>query len=198
MTQKERRQLEEQIAFQCAPLVAGLKLSNLLIVPAIAEESLKHILLGTKFTYYCLCKHGGKQVYLIYRISELTRYLSEPETQNLLSELGYGKCGLYPLLESVAEKYEKHLNKDAEFPHELGLLLGYPVVDVRGFMEQEGKNFLYSGYWKVYGNLKETLQLFQEFGKARGFVVRLISEGCTIAEVADLYYRSRQHRLAVG
>ncbi len=38
------------------------------------------------------------------------------------------------------------MNQGKQFPHEMGLLLGYPVEDVVGFMENNGKNYLYSGY----------------------------------------------------
>ena len=41
------------------------------------------------------------------------------------------------------------------FPHEMGVLLGYPVEDVRGFMEQNGQNALYQGYWKVYAHVPD-------------------------------------------
>ena len=37
------------------------------------------------------------------------------------------------------------------FPHEIGLVLGYPPVDVEGFIKKEGRDFLYSGYWKYMG-----------------------------------------------
>ena len=50
--------------------------------------------------------------------------------------------------------------KGKRFPHEIGVLLGYPAEDVKGFVVNEGKNYLYSGYWKVYGDLSEAKQLF--------------------------------------
>lgn len=45
------------------------------------------------------------------------------------------------------------MNGEQQFPHEMGLLLGYPIEDVVGFMEHSGKEYLYSGYWKVYENV---------------------------------------------
>ena len=47
-------------------------------------------------------------------------------------------------------RYRAYMNGSKIFPHEMGLLLGYPVEDVTGFMVHGGKNSLYSGYWKVY------------------------------------------------
>ena len=41
------------------------------------------------------------------------------------------------------------------FPHEVGLFLGYPPEDVRGFMECRAKGFRCVGCWKVYGTRKK-------------------------------------------
>lgn len=194
----ENKWLKEQIAAQCAPLLAGLKPSNLLIIPEGLREDLQAVLYGTKFAAYCLTEYDGKQVYLLYRASELMVYLTERSVQELLRELGYEGGELYFLLRRVSEKYTAHKQEKAAFPHELGLLLGYPVVDVRGFMEHHGKNFLYSGYWKVYGNVRETVSLFREFGRAKEFVVQLAAKGYSIADISAMYYKNKSYRLAVS
>jgi len=190
--------LNEQIAAQCAPLLAGLKISNLLIVPEGQEEELKRTLCEAGLTSYLLSEYDGRQVFLIYNAKKLMHYLRESEVQQLLAELGYEECGLFLLLQTVSEKYTAHKRAKKEFPHELGLLLGYPAVDVRGFMEHDGKNFLYSGYWKVYGNVRETVSLFQEFGRAKDVMMQLVTIGYSITETQELYYRSKNYRLAVS
>jgi len=196
--QGENKWLNEQIAAQCAPLLAGLKPSNLLIIPRELEEHLQQVLKGTRFAYYCLSEYDGKRVYLLYRVNELMVYLLGEEVQGFLAELGYGGGSLYMILQKVSEKYTAHKQERAEFPHELGLLLGYPAVDVRGFMEHDGKDFLYSGYWKVYGNVRETVSLFREFSRAKELVVRMVKNGCSIAETQELYCRSRNRALAAS
>ena len=189
--QKETNWLNEQIAIQCAPLLAGLKPSNLLIIPEGLEAKLRTSLRGTKIALYRLSEYDGKQVYLLYRVNELIVYLTEPKVQQLLLELGYSGGELYSMLQTVSGKYTAHKRQKAEFPHELGLLLGYPAIDVQGFMEHAGKNFLYSGYWKVYGNVRETISLFREFGKAKEFVVQLVKKGYSIADITAMYYKTK-------
>ena len=102
------------------------------------------------------------------------------------------------ILQKVSEKYTAHKQERAEFPHELGLLLGYPAVDVRGFMEHDGKDFLYSGYWKVYGNVRETVSLFREFDRAKELVVQLVKKGYSIATIAAGFDRNEGCCMAVG
>lgn len=196
--QKSNQWLEAQLAVQCAPLLAGLKPSNLFIVPDWTTKELEEVLEETEFSFYCMSVQKGNVVFLVYRFAELLSYLNETEVQKLLGELGYGICGIYDMLEIVSEKYEAHLIKGSEFPHELGLLLGYPVVDVRGFMKHEGKNFLYSGYWKVYGNLSETKQLFYEFSQAKFLVIQLYLNGYSIMDIVEYYQESRKSHLVIG
>ena len=183
--------LNEQIAVQCAPLLAGLKPSNLLIIPMGMEAVLRHSLRGTRIAMYLLSEYDGKQVFLLYKVNELIVYLTEQSVQRLLLDLGYEGGELYSLLQRVSKKYTAHKQEKEAFPHELGLLLGYPAVDVKGFMEQGGKNFLYSGYWKVYGNVRETVLLFKEFGRAKEYVVRLVKQGYSIAEIMAMYYKTK-------
>lgn len=183
--------LNEQIAAQCAPLLAGLKPSNLLIIPEGMESVLMHSLRGTRIAMYLLSEYDGKQVFLLYKVNELIVYLTEQTVQRLLLDLGYEGGELYSLLQRVSKKYTAHKQEKEAFPHELGLLLGYPAVDVKGFMEQGGKNFLYSGYWKVYGNVRETMLLFKEFGRAKEYVVRLVKQGYSIAEIMAMYYKTK-------
>ena len=183
--------LNEQIAMQCAPLLAGLKPSNLLIIPMGMDAVLRHSLRGTRIAMYLLSEYDGKQVFLLYKVNELIVYLTEQTVQRLLLDLGYEGAELYSLLQRVSKKYTAHKQEKEAFPHELGLLLGYPAVDVKGFMEQAGKNFLYSGYWKVYGNVRETVLLFREFGRAKEYVVRLVKQGYSIAEIMAMYYKTK-------
>lgn len=189
--QKGIKWLEAQIAIQCAPLLTGLKPSNLLIIPQGMEEELKEVLKRTKFAMYSLSAYDGKQVYLLYRVNDLIVYLTEPSVQELLADLGYEGGELFYMLQCVSKKYTAHKREKTAFPHELGLLLGYPAVDVRGFMEHKGKNFLYSGYWKVYGNVRETVSLFREYGRAKEFAVRLVERGYSIADITAMYYTTK-------
>ena len=65
----------------------------------------------------------------------------------------------------------------------VGLVLGYPPVDVEGFIEKEGRDFLYSGYWKVYGNLEDTLKTFEAYDQARDYVIGMTGNGNEIRDI---------------
>ena len=44
---------------------------------------------------------------------------------------------------------KQYASGEQGFPHEIGVFLGYPVEDVEGYMQNDGKNFLLVGYWKM-------------------------------------------------
>lgn len=50
---------------------------------------------------------------------------------------------------------------ESTFPHEIGLVLGYPPADVAGFIEHKGTDFLACGGWKAYSKPHEALDAFQ-------------------------------------
>ena len=96
-----------------------------------------------------------------FRPSRLFTELKNEEAEKMLIERGYhtdncGKC-LACLMKRLSE------NKD--FPHEIGLFLGYPVEDVKGFIENKASCAKCIGCWKVYGDEKKAKRLFDQYKK---------------------------------
>lgn len=91
---------------------------------------------------------------------------------------------IYKLLKRLSDRIMMYCGGNVEFPHEIGAFLEYPVEDVRGFLENKGENFLYSGYWKVYHNPSKTIKLFEYFDIVREWTLKEIMNGKTIREVA--------------
>lgn len=85
------------------------------------------------------------------------------EIRELLQESGYQDFTLGNILSTFQKRYQGYMCGEPGFPHEMGVLLGYPVEDVRGFMEQNGQNALYQGYWKVYAHVPEKKRLFARY-----------------------------------
>jgi hypothetical protein len=73
-----------------------------------------------------------------------------------------------------------------DFPHEMGLLLGYPTEDVEGFITHRGDDCLCVGYWKVYANKERKLKIFESFEKSKERLIQLLSYGISIGEIIDM------------
>ena len=94
-------------------------------------------------------------------------------------------------------RFENCRRNRGEFPHEMGILLGYPSEDVSGFIEHKGRDFLYSGYWKVYGNLQEKLKLFHKYETARSTQVELLACGVFMEDIIDIYQQEWQQKAVI-
>lgn len=179
--------IEMQIAFQCAPLIAGLKLSNLLMVQNTDTGKVKQILRRTGISYYIVAVTSEKTAVLLYNRQQLEDYLAEKKVRQLLLETGYQELALSEVLSCFRVRYQGYMEDSQEFPHEMGLLLGYPIEDVRGFIQNEGENCLYTGYWKVYENLSEKVVLFRKFENARETLIQMLSSGMGLVEIIQNY-----------
>ena len=179
--------IETQLALQCAPLITGLKVSNLLIIPKGNEEVVKRILNRTGISYYRLIQTRTKTTFLLFRRNELEEFLSDENVRNVLMKAGYKSLQIGKILRTFSLRYEAYMQGDKSFPHEMGLLLGYPVEDVVGFVENNGKNFLYSGYRKVYENQKAKVKLFDKFKVAEETLIHLLSNGLSMSDIIDIY-----------
>lgn len=179
--------IETQLALQCAPLITGLKVSNLLIIPKGNEEVVKRILNRTGISYYRLIQTRTKTTFLLFRRNELEEFLADENVRNVLMKAGYKSLQIDKILRTFSLRYEAYIQGDKSFPHEMGLLLGYPVEDVVGFVENNGKNFLYSGYWKVYENQKAKVKLFDKFKVAEETLIHLLSNGLSMSDIIDIY-----------
>ena len=182
----DRESLEVQLLLQCAPMIAGLKASNLLIIASENEADARRILNGTKISCARLARMDKKTTMLIYHEQWVKEYLASREVSDLLRVLGYEGKGFYEVLHSVRKKYRSYMKKEGEFPHELGLLLGYPAEDVKGYMDNKGRNYLCTGYWQVYADPAAKLNLFQKFELARERLIRAIFDGKEIQELIQV------------
>ena len=72
----------------------------------------------------------------------------------------------------------------ADFPHEIGVFLGYPLEDVVGFIRHRGKCFTCCGCWKSYGDPAAAQQHFDQLAKCTAVYLRLFHSGTPILKLA--------------
>ena len=128
---------------------------------------------------YMVMKNNGTDIQILFYESEfMKRRLIVPEVSQLLYERGYGE------FESVKLSLNKLRNRFSrmEFPHEIGVFLGYPVKDVRGFINRSEPSVLVDkGLWRVFGDPTESLHLMKQYRLAENFG-RRISAACNNLE----------------
>lgn len=185
VNQLNRDGLEAQIALRCAPLITGIKMSNLLTVSEHHCSEVRRIFKGSGISSCVLYRSRQKVTYLLYRREWLEGSLMKKAAAAMMRDFGYRTMSLYNILRELAQRYRLYMERSGPFPHEIGLLLGYPPEDVSGFIRNQGKNFLYSGYWKVYVSPTETIRLFEQYDRATEEVIRLVSRGISIQNLIN-------------
>ena len=183
----DSEQIEKQLIMQCAPLIVGLRISNLFIVNNGEMRKIRALLMNRPIHYYVLYKDEQKSTILLYNREKLSTYLCEKSCQIFLAKMGYTDFRLLGILWKFRMRYQSYREGQMDFPHELGLILGYPMEDVLGYIENDGKNSLYTGYWKVYYHVAQKRHLFQLFEIAKETLIQLSSNGVGLTEILEVY-----------
>jgi hypothetical protein len=144
------------------------------------EVAKLNTLLNPKGVYVCLLKlNCGRALIYVFRPDKLKNDLAKDEAKILLNKSGYRCENLYDDINHLSER----ISDCSEFPHEIGLFLGYPIEDIKGFIEHKGKNCLCTGCWKVYCNECEAIKTFKKFKKCTDVYCRKLKEGLSIMQL---------------
>lgn len=188
------------LAFQCAPVLAGIKVSNLLIIKEpLCNRAKKEI--SEAGTNYCLLYSSKKRyIYLIYRQKELLKLLKKADIIPYLNQSGYDisetkEIGISGVLNQLKFRFKESFEKKRDFPHEIGVFMGYPIEDVLSFVENEGHNYKLSGYWKVYHKQEVALRVFKQYDLARFTAVRHIRGGGALSQLKTMFIEAYRESL---
>lgn len=163
---KECDMIEELVIRHCSPTLAGLKTGNMFGCPCRDRREMKDAIcrlnrmLVPKGLRVLPLQYTKDRVLLyLYRPSRLKADLSTAEAGELLRREGYACADCNQCIARLMCR----LREEEEFPHEIGLFLGYPPEDVKGFMEHRACGCKCVGCWKVYGDAEAAQQLFHEY-----------------------------------
>lgn len=179
--------VEIQAALQCAPVLTGLKVSNLLQVRKDQKEEVFRLFQDTQISCQVLYEREKRIAVLLYRRNALSKYLKRKEVKRLMEAFGYQGMELDEILKKLTVRYQAYVEGKMDFPHEIGLLFGYPPEDVTGFIENNGKNFLYSGYWKVYGDPERARRTFAGYDRAKEAAIHMAGSGLGVKDIMAFY-----------
>ena len=182
---KVYHQFEQTLAWHCAPSLAGIKAADLVFLMPQNEDWPKMLghyvqVLGKRgIRLRVLGRYRQRLFLMISRPEQLDSWLAQPQVSKMLADLGYPvKQGTEAMLAHLRQRIQGE-----EFPHEIGLFLGYPPEDVEGFLVNGGRNCKLVGPWKVYGNVEEAARRFDTFQRCRNSLSRRISQGQSLAQV---------------
>ena len=171
---------ENILAYYCSPVLTGAKVSNLVSISKKELPDYRRLVqyYNKRFEKYDIkinpiCECGQRILVFVYKQSQLYQYLRMSDVNTILEDYGYSSS--WSLNKYIATLKPRMSRGD--FPHEIGAFLGYPVSDILGFIENNGKNYKYSGYWKVYGDAEEAKALFEKYDRSRCMMMEKMSCG---------------------
>lgn len=176
---------DELVIRHCAPTLACIKTANLFsCIFADQQEMVDHVrrlnlrLKGKGLRILPLCFKDNRGLIYVYRPGMLSKDLQNEFAGHLLKKCGYSCIDENACLRKLIER----LNLLSDFPHEIGLFLGYPPEDVDGFINRRNE-WKYCGLWKVYGNVDNARKLFARYRKCTDIYCKLCQKGRSIEKL---------------
>lgn len=158
---------EELFIRCCAPTMASIKTGNMFTCHFASQADMNHHIrmfnrrVRAKGLHVIPLRYTeGVGLIYVYRPSRLHQDLCSEKACSLLSERGYACC--HPAL--CVQHLRKRLSQLNDFPHEIGLFLGYPPDDVEGFIHRRDEA-KYTGHWKVYSDVESARRTFALYRK---------------------------------
>ena len=172
---------EQLMVLHGAPTLAGIKTGSLFTSSYENKNKFMQTLRNWNqiFRKKGLCIlplrfHQNRALLYLYRQSLLENDFKNQQILKILKDNGYQCLSCQHCIAQLAKRLQANL----DFPHEIGLFLGYPVEDVRGFIEQ--KECKYIGRWKVYDNVEESKKQFERFDQCTNTYLKHLNNGCPI------------------
>ena len=186
------RNFETVMIEQCAPVLAGLKPAGLFryetrdcadLARRVRSWNEQLNSKGLRVRVMKGCARTHRFLVYVYREAQLSAVLADRAVQEFLRQEGYQLPAEQEQTGALLNQLSRRLCCQAEFPHEIGVFLGYPLPDVVGFIENRGQNFTCCGCWKSYGEPAAAQQRFDQLSKCTAVYLRLFHSGTPIARL---------------
>lgn len=177
------RDLVYRIVRCIAPTIAGGKPATVMNISNengglldIWDRSKAGIFTGSEIDYYELKRTDKNAIVIFFNRSQLNRLLARMQVLQFLSDCGYesgsaGSLGVDYVLSVLRHRYA------AGCPHEIGIFLGIPLKDVKGFMGLSSLRNTKRGMWCMYGNPKASEKRMNEYRHAKDMVAGRLFAG---------------------
>lgn len=164
---EEFQSFKELVIFHCAPTLNRLKVGSMFHLKVDDYSRLDEMLqiFNNYYQNQIIFKKiivGNRITIFVYNRISLTCLLKKQEIRYFLKQFGYKE--IFENIDDDINFLIKRLNYDC-YPHEIGIFLGYPLDDVKHFINND--QCLYIGYWKVYSNEKGCKKLFSIFDESK-------------------------------
>ncbi|WP_159459772.1 DUF3793 family protein [Scatolibacter rhodanostii] len=182
----DRQYIENLFLYSTAPVIRGAK-------PAVLFRISTNYMSVFRQRQRALCKATNLKVeemqvssksvlVFIYDQQRIEEALVQPLSLSILEHYGYDSSAQE--FRTMLARLKKRLQTE-DFPHEIGLFLGYPPEDVEAFIINGGKNCLLCRYWKVYHDVERAQEIFRQIDEAQSYALHLLHKPLPIHVAAN-------------
>ena len=178
---------EEIFVRHCSPTLAGMKAGSMFSCNFDSLEELQNYVSGLNeilnpkgIQVIILRYKDGFSLIGVFRIKAVKEVLLNEDAIKLLKSLGYNNFDLCSCFVHLLIRFQNF----NDFPHEVGLFLGYPPEDVIGFIDNNSNGQKCIGVWKVYGDEHSAKKTFKKYRRCTKIYCYLLKKGRSIENLA--------------
>lgn len=176
------------ISYSIAPTLSNYKPSSIITLRKdngelnLLWEKYKYTFLNEyNINFFELKKSQDSVIILFYYPDRIKSVLYYESNMKFLSKFGYNKK--FDLIENLFILKDRFQNV---CPHEVGIFLGYPLDDVKYFMDKNENKCLMCGYWKVYNHREIAEKIFMDYDIARYKIAKSVIEGIAPSMIMNM------------
>ena len=167
---ESKESIEKFLLFNSSLVIANIKPSVTVNIKKNQGENYKNwleygedFLVKVNLNYIILRENDNAIILLIYKDELLKNHIFKEKNRKFLNQIGYADINnIKYYIELLKIRYQIY-----KCPHELGVFLGIPVEDVIDFMDCNEKKCLGCGYWKIYNNYDEAIEIFKKYDEVK-------------------------------
>ena len=183
----ERECIEKFLIYNASLVISGAKPSATITLKKSGNNIYgKWIKYGRDFLEDIELEHmelrEGEEslIILVYNKENLKEHIFKRENKEFLLNIGYEPSDeINKYINMLKNRYNKF-----KCPHELGGFLGFPIEDVKDFMNCSNKKCLGCGYWLVYNDIDKSRSIFEKYDKIKSYTTRNILKGNSTYKIA--------------
>lgn len=191
------------LANHCMPTLLKLKPSNVFCISKkfIADRvhffhQLKSEITQFDCNYLLLYEDTAVYFIMVYNEELLSDVLRSSDNEGVLTYYGYQVQALNVMeqLRQLQQRYHSYRSQGSEFPHEMGIFLGYPKRDVEEYIRNHGANYIFCGVWKVYHDAEHAMKLFDSFHQVRKEAIDCLLNGKKLIDLKQAYTKTEKQQ----
>ena len=178
--------LDRLLATYCSPTLAGIKPASLVscdrnLYPDLPQrlKEYRDAFSAREIHFEIVCACSARFLLLVYSKPQLERRMADPQVQHVLRHFAYP---VGQPLDVLLRNLKRRIAMSKDFPHEIGLFLGYPIEDVVAYSIRR-KGLQIKRSLEGVRRCRSGIPLFDRLSRVCHAVTRRVDKGETLLEV---------------